>query len=134
VNDDNAYPESLFRTAKYRPEFPAKGFASLEEAGAWAVQFVRWYNVEHRHSGIGYVSPDQQHAGDDRAILTARHDLYLQARGRHPARWSGRTRNWTPVGDVTLNSGRDSVVAKTTHSKIFGRWLHERGDNYLDAR
>ncbi len=52
VSDDNAYAESLFRTAKYRPEFPAKGFADLEEARAWAAGFVRWYNFEHRHSGI----------------------------------------------------------------------------------
>ena len=57
VSDDNAYAESLFRTAKYRPEFPAKGFASLDEARAWAAEFVRWYNVDHRHSGIRYVSP-----------------------------------------------------------------------------
>ena len=84
VSDDKAYAESLFRTAKYQPEFPAKGFASLEEARAWAAQFVRWYNVEHRHSGIGYVSPAQQHAGDDYDILAARHDLYLKARERHP--------------------------------------------------
>jgi putative transposase len=57
VSDDNAYAESLFRTAKYRPEFPAKGFADLDEARAWAAGFVRWYNVDHRHSGIRYVSP-----------------------------------------------------------------------------
>jgi transposase InsO family protein len=62
VSDDNAYAESLFRTAKYRPEFPAKGFASLDEARSWAAEFVRWYNVDHRHSGIRYVSPQQRHA------------------------------------------------------------------------
>lgn len=117
VSDDIAYAESLFRTAKYWPEFPARGFASLEEARDWAAQFVRWYNVEHRHRGIGDVSPDQRHAGEDRAILTARHALYLKARERHPARWPGRTRNWTPVGAVTLNPERDSVVAKTTQLK-----------------
>jgi transposase InsO family protein len=79
VSDDNAYAESLFRTAKYRPEFPAKGFASLNEARAWAAEFVRWYNVDHRHSGIRYVSPQQRHAGKDQAILEARHALYIQA-------------------------------------------------------
>jgi transposase InsO family protein len=57
VSDDNAYAESLFRTAKYRPEFPAKGFADLDGARAWAFAFVHWYNVDHRHSGIRYVSP-----------------------------------------------------------------------------
>lgn len=111
VSDDNAYAESLFRTAKYRPEFPAKGFADLDAARAWAAQFVRWYNDEHRHSGIGYVTPGQRHSGQDHAILAARHTLYLKARERNPARWSGATRNWTPTGPVTLNPERDSVVA-----------------------
>ena len=110
VSDDNAYAESLFRTAKYRPEFPAKGLASLDEARAWAAEFVRWYNVDHRHSGIGYVSPQQRHVGDDQAILAARHELYIQARQRHPARWSGNTRNWSHIGAVTLNPERDAVV------------------------
>ncbi|ROZ66242.1 IS3 family transposase [Ramlibacter sp. WS9] len=110
VSDDNAYAESLFRTAKYRPEFPTKGFATLQEARAWAASFVRWYNFEHRHSGIRYVTPAQRHAGDDHAILAARHALYTEARELNPARWSGNTRNWTPIGAVTLNPERDSVI------------------------
>lgn len=110
VSDDNAFVESLFRTAKYRPEFPDQGFADLDEARAWAAHFVHWYNHQHRHSGIRYVSPAQRHAGEDTAILAARHELYLQARERNPRRWSGATRNWTPVGAVTLNPERDSIV------------------------
>ncbi len=114
VSDDNAYAESLFRTAKYRPEFPAKGFADLDGARAWAAGFVRWYNFEHRHSGIRYVSPAQRHAGEDHAILAARHDLYTRARELNPARWAGTTRNWSPIGAVTLNPERDSIIK--THS------------------
>ena len=110
VSDDNAYAESLFRTAKYRPEFPAKGFADLDQARLWAADFVRWYNFDHRHSGIRYVSPAQRHAGEDLAILAARHDLYLRARELNPARWSGDTRNWTPIGAVTLNPERDAII------------------------
>jgi len=110
VSDDNAYVESLFRTAKYRPEFPAKGFATEDEARAWAADFVRWYNFEHRHSGIRYVSPAQRHAGEDHAILAARHELYTRAREQNPARWSGKTRDWTPIGTVTLNPERDSII------------------------
>ena len=110
VSDDNAYAESLFRTAKYRPEFPVKGFVELDAARAWAKHFVHWYNVEHRHSGINYVSPQQRHAGEDVAILAARDTLYKQAREKHPERWSRDTRNWNPVGPVTLNPERDSVV------------------------
>jgi putative transposase len=114
VSDDNAYAEALFRTAKYRPEFPTKGFADLDEARAWAAGFVRWYNHDHRHSGIRYVSPAQRHAGEDRAILAARHELYMRARTLNPARWSGSTRNWAPIGPVTLNPERDSITQ--THS------------------
>ena len=110
VSGDNAYAEALFRTAKYRPEFPCKGFASLDAARAWADGFVRWYNVGHRHSGIRHVSPAQRHAGDDHAILAARHARYTHAREQNPARWSGKTRNWSPIGAVTLNPERDSIV------------------------
>ena len=65
---------------------PAKGFAELDDARAWAASFVQWYNVEHRHSGIRYVSPAQRHAGKDHAILAARHALYASARDLDPAR------------------------------------------------
>lgn len=112
VSNDNAYVEALFRTAKYRPEFPHHGFANLESARTWARQFVQWYNFEHRHSGIRYVSPAQRHAREDHAILAARHALYQRARARHPRRWSRHTRNWQPVGPVTLNPERDTVVAQ----------------------
>jgi transposase InsO family protein len=112
VSDDNPYVESLFRTAKYRPQFPANGFADLQAARAWAGQFVHWYNHVHRHSGIGYVTPAQRHAGQDVAILAARHELYCNARRNNPRRWSGDTRNWEHVDTVTLNPERDSVVTR----------------------
>jgi putative transposase len=110
VSNDNAFAEALFRTAKYRPEFPSRGFADLLAARQWASEFVHWYNHEHRHSSIRYVSPAQRHAGDDQAILAARHAVYIEARERTPTRWSRHTRNWTPVGTVTLNPERDVVV------------------------
>jgi putative transposase len=111
VSDDNAYAEALFRTAKYRPQFPSAGFADLDAARAWATQFVGWYNHDHRHSGIRYVSPAQRHAGEDHTILAARHALYRKAREINPVRWTGETRNWTPIGAVTLNPERETVVA-----------------------
>ena len=76
---------------------------------------MRWYNDEHRHSGIRYVTSGQRHRGADHAVLAARHELYLKARKRNPARWSGRTRDWTLTGPVTFNPERDSVIA--AHSK-----------------
>lgn len=111
VSDDNAFVEALFRTAKYRPEFPSKGFATLDDARQWGARFVHWYNFNHQHSGIRYVSPAQRHAGEDRSILAQRHALYLQARERNPARWSRHTRNWEPIGAVALNPERDVVVS-----------------------
>lgn len=111
VSDDNAFVESLFRTAKYRPGFPAKGFADIAEARRWAQGFVDWYNHEHRHSGLRHVAPEQRHRGEDRELLRRRHALYQEARRRNPRRWSGHTRNWTPVGPVTLNPERDALAA-----------------------
>jgi hypothetical protein len=120
VSDDNAYAEALFRTAKYRPGFPCAGFADLAQARQWAADFVHWYNHEHRHSGIRYVTPAERHAGGDGSILAARHALYQQAREANPRRWSGPTRNWTPIGAVTLNPERDSVVAAATQTLLSG--------------
>jgi len=110
VSDDNAFVEALFRTAKYRPQFPAKGFTDLQHARDWASRFVHWYNHDHRHSAIRYVSPAQRHAGHDQHILAARHTLYVQAKAAHPRRWARHTRNWNPITVVTLNPERDAVI------------------------
>jgi putative transposase len=110
VSDDNAFVESLFRTAKYWPRFPNKGFANLDHARQWARTFTHWYNHEHRHSSIRYVSPAQRHAGEDKHILAARHALYCTVREQNPRRWSGNTRNWNPIGAVWLNPERESSV------------------------
>jgi transposase InsO family protein len=110
VSDDNAFIESLFRTAKYRPQYPSAGFASLQDARDWSRSFVTWYNHDHRHSGIRYVSPAERHAGQDLQILARRHELYQQAQAIHPRRWSRHTRNWQPIATVTLNPERDEVV------------------------
>jgi hypothetical protein len=121
VSDDNAFAEALFRTAKYRPEFPLKGLLDLDTARRWAARFVDWYNHEHRHSGIRYVTPVQRHCGQDRGLLSARQALYQAARASNPRRWSGLTRNWAPVGVVTLNPERDSIVrAATLQSQLSG--------------
>jgi putative transposase len=131
VSDDNAFAEALFRTAKYRPEFPAKGFADLDAARHWARQFVHWYNHEHQHSGIRYVSPAQRHAGQDGLMLAARHALYQQARARNPRRWSGPTRNWTPISVVTLNPERDASPASSLSCSTGKPAFLPRPDNTL---
>ncbi|WP_428837339.1 IS3 family transposase [Yersinia rohdei] len=111
VSNDNAYAESLFRTLKYVPTWPSSGFKKLEEARNWVNKFTRWYNEEHRHSGIRYVTPAERHRGEDRELLKKRDELYRQAQKAHPERWSGKTRNWQPKGSVTLNPEREKQAA-----------------------
>jgi putative transposase len=103
VSNDNPYSEALFRTLKYTPAYPSLPFASLEAARRWVARFVEWYNVEHRHSGIRYVTPNERHFGHEADVLSNRRALYERARSEHPARWARGTRNWTPVGTVLLN-------------------------------
>ena len=103
VSNDNPFSESLFKTLKYRPAYPDSAFTCLEEARTWVTQFVHWYNHEHRHSAIKFVTPALRHAGMDVALLDERHALYQTAKARHPHRWTGKTRNWDPVTIVHLN-------------------------------
>lgn len=112
VSNDNPYSESLFRTLKYCPQWPSSGFANLDAARSWVRDFMRWYNHEHRHSRIRFVTPAERHRGQDHQILTRRHELYEQARQANPQRWSGRTRNWEPIGTVLLNPDRDELCEK----------------------
>ena len=103
VSDDNPFPEALFRTLKYRPSYPERPFNTVDDARGWVTGFVAWYNDDHQHSGIRFVTPSQRHGGHDAAILAQRVEVYRVARRRHPNRWSRRTRNWTPITTVRLN-------------------------------
>ena len=103
VSNDNPYSEALFRTLKYRPELPVKPFENLLQARRWATSLVRWYNEEHRHSAIGFVTPNQRHAGQDVALLANRAEVYEAARQAKPLRWSTQTRKWSFIERVHLN-------------------------------
>jgi putative transposase len=109
VSDDNPYSEALFRTLKHTPAYPHVPFANPAYARSWVTRFVAWYNGEHRHSAIRYITPDERHAGRDHTILSRRHTLYERARKANPERWSCGTRNWSPVGMVVLNPPRDAT-------------------------
>jgi transposase InsO family protein len=111
VSDDNAYAETVFRTLKYRPAYPVNGFADLNDARAWVLDFVGWYNTEHRHSRLRFVTPAQRHTSTDVALLAQRRALYEQAKAERPERWSGAVRDWTPPGPVTLNPAGASATA-----------------------
>jgi transposase InsO family protein len=103
VSDDNPFVEALFRTLKYRPEYPDRSFASLEAARDFISRFVDWYNTQHLHGNIRFVTPAARHAGKDDAILARRKRVYELARARRPERWSRDTRNWSPIEQVVLN-------------------------------
>ena len=103
VSDDNPYSEAIFRTCKYRPNYPNRGFIDIENARLWVSDFVDWYNKVHHHSGIKFVTPNQRHAGEDIEILAKRKEVYESAKALNPQRWSGDTRNWEPIKEVWLN-------------------------------
>lgn len=116
VSDDNPYSESLFRTLKYRPWYPDRPFQSIEEARAWVADFVIWYNNEHLHSAVGFVTPADRHDGRDVEILAKRQKVYEQARRLKPERWSGAVRNWTRVEAVTLNPDTSTNNTELAHA------------------
>ena len=66
-------------------------------------KFVHWYNNEHRHSKIKYVTPMQRHTGEDKDILEKRKRTYEEAQMRNPNRWSKNIRNWDHIDTVYLN-------------------------------
>jgi putative transposase len=103
VSDDNPYVESLFGTMKARTGYPKKPFESLIQAQVWVNDFVRWYNAEHRHSGLNWVTPMARHSGQDVALLRRRAATYRAAQRRHPQRWSRTIRDCQPAPSVTLN-------------------------------
>jgi transposase InsO family protein len=112
VSNDNPYSESLFRTLKYRPEYPEHPFINLSAARGWVQGFVDWYNDEHLHSAIHFVTPAQRHAGDDVAILGQRKQVYLKAQSNNPGRWSGDIRHWEPISVVYLNPEKQKTEKK----------------------
>jgi len=103
VSNDNPYSESLFRTIKYRPDYPSKPFTSKEQDCSWVVDFMDWYNHRHRHSGIKFVTFQHRDNGDAVEICGHRAVVYGQARQRHPRQWSRSTRCWRQQEVVWIN-------------------------------
>ena len=108
VSNDNPFSEALFRTLKYRPQLPVKPMQSLLQARRWVTRLVHWYNTEHRHSAIDFVTPNQRHSHVDQSLLQNRVAVYAAARAKNPRRWSGATRNWTRIEEVHLNPEKPS--------------------------
>ena len=105
VSNDNPFSEALFRTCKYRPEWPPRGFATIEAARAWVQEFVTWYNSDHRHSAIRFVTPDARHRGEDRRCSNVA-----------IASISAPVRNARTAGHVRRATGRPSAPSGSTRS------------------
>ena len=118
VSNDNPYAESLFKTLKYRPNYQPKGFEKLEEVRKWVSLFVKWYNHEHHHSGLKFLTPYQRRSGLSEQILQKRHEVYEVAKAAHPERWNGReTRNWSLPERVYLNPDREREQTNKSEAK-----------------
>lgn len=89
VSDDNPYSEAQFKTMKYQPGFPAR-FGSLADARSHCVSFFNWYNQQHRHSGIGMMTPESVHTGRAAEIRKQRQAILADAFARTPNRFKHR--------------------------------------------
>ena len=105
VSNDNPFIESLFKTLKYTAGYPGQ-FKNLEHARTWMANFVNWYNTEHRHSAIGYVTPQQRRSGDFKIIFGKRNETLTSAREKNPERWVKNQRVWGCDERVYLNPGK----------------------------
>ena len=128
VSDDNPYSESLFKTLKYRPSYPDGAFGGLDEAREWVGRFVQWYNTEHLHSAIRFVTPRSRHLGLDKAILDKRRAVYENAKRLNPLRWSGHIRNWSAITEVCLNPKKETMKTQVEIP------IHQRGGRTASKR
>jgi putative transposase len=86
VSNDNPYSESQFKTLKYRPDFP-KRFGCIEDARAFCTEFFPWYNTQHHHGGIGFLTPQVVHYGHAPQVIAARQEVLNLAHQKHPQRF-----------------------------------------------
>jgi putative transposase len=103
VSNDNPYSESQFKTLKYRPEFPER-FGSMEDARGFCQTFFPWYNTEHHHSGIGFLTPRQVHDGLSKQIVKERQKVLKRAYETYPDRFKrGMPKPMDPPDAVWIN-------------------------------
>ena len=103
VSDDNPYSESQFRTLKYRPDFPDR-FGCIQDSRAFCQQFFQWYNEEHRHSGLGLLTPAMVHFGQAASVLAGRQAVLDAAYQAHPDRFGRKPPKPLPLpSEVWIN-------------------------------
>ena len=107
VSNDNPFIESLFKTLKYRVNYPLR-FRDLIHAREWMASFVNWYNTEHLHSSIGHVTPQQMRTGEAELIFEHRNAVMRQAQADNPERWGSRpAKHWESPRQVVLNPEKE---------------------------
>jgi putative transposase len=107
VSNDNPFSEAQFKTLKYAPGYPGR-FGSFEDARGWCREFFFWYNAEHRHSGIAYLTPEAVHYGHGPALLQARGRALARAYALHPERFvKGAPSPQTLPDEVWINAPKD---------------------------
>ncbi len=102
VSDDNPYSESQFKTLKYRPGFPDR-FGSIQDARSFCQDFFPWYNCEHRHSGIGLLTPEMVHYGKAELVTSQRRIVLSSALDAHPERFVRGTPSATDIAGSGLD-------------------------------
>ena len=144
VSNDNPFSEAQFKTLKSRPEFPER-FGSAEDARAFCHPFFTWYNTEHRHGGIGWLTPAMVHYGQVELVRTARRQVLTAAYAAHPERFVRRPPEPPVVPDaVWINPPAPNLAAPLhTHQaagaelggeRLRGPRSHDlEGGRYLDT-
>ena len=100
----------MFRTLKYRLEYPEQAFTDWQVARAWVHEFVEGYNTVHLHSAIKFVTPEHRHTGEHVTILSKRKQVDRQAKAENPSRWRADIRNGEPVKEVHLNPEKQKTA------------------------
>lgn len=118
TSDDNPFSESQFKTLKYHPEFPVR-FYTLENAEAFCQRYFNWYNHEHYHSGIQWLTPQHVHYGSANKVLQSRHDTLTKMYQQNPIRFNNRAPKLkhlpeavyiNPPQTIEINSGQQGMI------------------------
>ena len=129
VSNDNPYSEALFRTCKYRSGYPIEGFETIDAAREWVKGFVEWYNNEHYHSGINFVTPNTRHNGAAYKIMEKRKKVYKAAKEAHLERWTRETRSWELPDIVALNPTeeiKEIIKKQDSSAKVRKNFLRKK--------
>jgi len=133
VSNDNPFSEAQFRTLKYCPQFPDR-FGSLEDGRAFGQEFFRWYNQDHRHSGLGFLTPATVHFGQAAAVRAQRARVLTAAYAAHPERFvKGRPQPADLPTAVWINPPVKKATAQDAPGATIGRPDDSQPGRILEA-